>query len=131
MMIGSTRSSRFLVVVKHVIKGFIELIRHLLDLQLFTVDLILNVINPVIQFGDVHLTIFIASFSMLELFQKYVNFVLQFLLTFLSLLSRDFKLLHVLTNGLKLLLNISKLAFSQFSTFIGPLQFFFLYSTFP
>merc|ERR1712029_21214 len=128
---GPQMSSRFLVVVKHVIKGFDELIGYFLDLQLLTVDFILNVINPVVQLGDVHLSVFIASFSMLESLHKLVNFVLQFLLTLLCFLSRDLKLLHVLTNSLKLLLNIPQFTFSQLGTFIGPLQLLLLYSTFP
>ena len=35
-----------LIIVKHVIKGIAELIRHLLDFELFPVNLVLNVINP-------------------------------------------------------------------------------------
>merc|ERR1712241_203332 len=80
-----------LVILKHIIKGIVKLIRNFLDLELLTVDFILNVINPEVQFGDVHLSVFIASLSNLESVHKLVNFVLQFLLTFLSLLSRDLK----------------------------------------
>merc|ERR1719323_2398711 len=100
-------------------------------LELLTVDLILNVINSVVQLGDVHFTIFITGFSMLESVNKLVNFVLQLLFTFLSLLSRDLKLLHVLTNSLKFLLNIPQFAFSQLSTLIGPLQLILLDTQFP
>merc|ERR1712088_932308 len=64
-----------LIIVKHVVEGIAELIRHLLDLELFPVNLVLNVINPEVQFGDVHLSIFKASLSNLESFQKSVNFV--------------------------------------------------------
>merc|ERR1711997_991164 len=120
-----------LVVVEHVIKGFIELIRDFLDLELFTIDLILNVINPVVKFGNIHLSIFIASLGMLEPLHKLVNFVLELLLPLLGLFSRNLKLLHVLTNSFQFLLNISELALSQFSTFIGSLQFLFLNSQFP
>jgi hypothetical protein len=35
-----------LIIVKHVIECIAELIRHLLDFELFTVNLVLNVINP-------------------------------------------------------------------------------------
>merc|ERR1719323_476196 len=100
-------------------------------LQLFTVDLILNVINSVVQLGDVHFTVFITGFSMLESVNKLVNFVLQLLFTFLGLLSRDLKLLHVLTNSLKFLLNIPQFAFSQLSTLISPLQLILLDTQFP
>merc|ERR1712224_1157612 len=115
-----------LVVVEHVIESIIELIGHLLDLQFLTVDLILNVVNPVVELGDVHLTIFIASLSMLEPVHKLVNFVLELLLAFLSLLSRDLKLLHILTNSLQFLFNIPQFALSQLSTLIGPLKLSFL-----
>merc|ERR1739848_24042 len=117
-----------LVVIEHVIESIIELIGHLLDLQFLTVDLILNVINPVVELGDVHLTIFIASLSMLEPVHKLVNFVLELLLTFLSLLSRDLKLLHVLTNSLQFLFNIPQFALSAL---IGPLQLILLDTQFP
>merc|ERR1719245_1347899 len=55
-----------LVVGKHVIKGVVELIGYLLDLQLLPVDLILNVVNPVVELGDVHLAVLITGFSMLQ-----------------------------------------------------------------
>ena len=35
--------------IKHVVEGIAELIRHLLNLELFTVNLVLNVINPEVQ----------------------------------------------------------------------------------
>ena len=35
--------------VKHVVKGIAELIRNLLNLELFTVNLVLNVINPEVE----------------------------------------------------------------------------------
>ena len=38
-----------LIIVKHVVEGIAELIRHLLDLELFPVDLVLNVINPKVK----------------------------------------------------------------------------------
>ena len=38
-----------LIIVKHVIEGIAELIRHLLDFELFTVNLVLNVINPEVK----------------------------------------------------------------------------------
>merc|ERR1719211_650925 len=111
-----------LVVIEHVIESIIELIGHLLDLQFLTVDLILNIVNPVVELGDVHLTVFIASLSMLEPIHKLVNFVLELLLTFLSLLGGDLELLHVLTNSLQFLFNIPQFALSQLSTLVGPLQ---------
>ena len=38
-----------LIIVKHVVKGIAELIRHLLNFELFTVNLILNIINPEVK----------------------------------------------------------------------------------
>ena len=38
-----------LIILKHVVKGFAELIRHLLNFELFTVNLILNVVNPIMR----------------------------------------------------------------------------------
>ena len=35
--------------IKHVVEGIAELIRHLLNLELFTVNLVLNVINPEVE----------------------------------------------------------------------------------
>merc|ERR1711876_135438 len=120
-----------LVVVEHVIESIIEFIGHLPDLQFLTVDLILNIVNPVVELSDVHLTVFIASLSMLEPIHKLVNFVFELLLTFLSLLSRDLELLHVLANSLQFLFNIPQFALSQLSALIGPLKLIFLYSQFP
>merc|ERR550519_2528531 len=100
-------------------------------LWLSLVDLILNVVNPVVELGDVHLSVFIASLSNLESVHELMNFVLELLFTFLGLLSGDLKLLHVLTNSLQFLFNIPQFAFSQLSTLIGPLKLIFLYSQFP
>merc|ERR1719158_181686 len=68
---------------------------------------------------------------MLEPVHKLVNFVLELLLAFLSLLSRDLKLLHVLTNSLQFLFNIPQFALSQLSALIGPLQLILLDTQFP
>merc|ERR1719225_1598043 len=100
-------------------------------LEFLTVDLILNIVNPVVELGDVHLTVFIASLSMLEPIHKLVNFVLELLLTFLSLLSGDLKLLHVLTNSFQFLFNIPQFALSQLSALISPLKLILLYTQFP
>merc|ERR1712241_1173775 len=119
-----------LVILKHIIKGIVKLIRNFLDLELLTVDLILNVINPEVQFGDVHLSVFIASLSNLESLHKCVDFVLELLFPLLSFLGRNLKLFHVLTNSFQFLFNIPELIFSQFSSLIGSLQFILLNSQF-
>ena len=46
-----------LVVLEHVIKGLAQLVGHLLDLQLLSEDLVLDVVDPLVQLGDVHLTV--------------------------------------------------------------------------
>merc|ERR1719225_334141 len=120
-----------LVILKHIVKGIVKLIRDFLDLELLTVDLILNVVNPEVQFGDVHLSVFIASLSNLESLHKCVDFVLELLFPLLSFLGRNLKLFHVLTNGFQFLFNIPELIFSQFSSLIGSLQFILLNSQFP
>merc|ERR1719410_2196813 len=96
-----------LVILKHIIKGIVKLIRDFLDLELLTVDLILNVINPEVQFGDVHLSVFIASLSNLETFHKCVDFVFELLFPLLSFLGRNLELFHVLTNSFQFLVNSS------------------------
>merc|ERR1712241_1226827 len=112
-----------LVILKHIVKGVVKLIRDFLDLELLTVDLILNVINPEVQFGDVHLSVFIASLSNLESLHKCVDFVLELLFPLLGFLSRNLELFQVLTNSFQFLFNIPELIFSQFSSLIGSLQF--------
>merc|ERR1712241_975642 len=120
-----------LVILKHIVKGIVKLIGNFLDLELLTVDLILNVINPEVQFGDVHLSVFIASLSNLESLHKCVDFVLELLFPLLSFLGRNLKLFHVLTNSFQFLFNIPELIFSQFSSLIASLQFILLNSQFP
>merc|ERR1712241_198749 len=120
-----------LVILKHIVKGIVKLIRDFLDLELLTVDLILNVVNPEVQFRDVHLSVFIASLSNLETLHKLVNFVLELLFSFLGFLSRNLKLFHVLTNSFQFLFNISEFAFCQFSSIVGSLQFILLNTQFP
>ena len=46
-----------LIVSEHIIESFSEIIRTLFDLELLSVDLVLNIINPLVQLGDVHLSI--------------------------------------------------------------------------
>merc|ERR1712217_436716 len=120
-----------LVVSKHVIEGVAELISNLLALQLLPVDLVLNVVNPVVKLSNVHLAILIAGLSLLQPVKKLVDLVLQLLLTLGGLLGRDLKLLHVLANGLKLLLNILKFALGQLSPVGGPLTLVLLDAQLP
>ncbi len=65
--------SHILVVGKHVVKGVIQLIIGLLDLQLLTIDLVLQIVNPVVELGDVHLAILIPGLGQLEPLHNLVN----------------------------------------------------------
>jgi len=64
-----------LIIGQHIVKGVVELIRNLLDLKFFSVDFVFNVINSVVQLGNVALSIFITSFCNLESLHKIKNFV--------------------------------------------------------
>merc|ERR1719391_715719 len=70
----------------HVIKGLIKFIRTLLDLQLLSVDLILDVIDSVVQLGDVHLSVLKSGFSSLVFVLNLKDFVLKLLFSLKSLL---------------------------------------------
>merc|ERR1712209_619 len=94
----------------------------------FSVDLILNVINSLVELGDVHLSILKSALSNLVLLLDLEDFILELLLTFNSLLSRLLKLLHVLTNNLELFLDALQLVLSKFSTLQSSSQFIFLNS---
>ena len=47
----------YLVVSEHVVKGIAQVVSTLLDLQLLPVDLVLDVVNPLVELGDVHLAV--------------------------------------------------------------------------
>merc|ERR1712086_555575 len=116
---------------EHVIEGFSKVISTFLNLKLLPVDLILNVINSLVELGDVHLSILKSAFSSLVLLLDGKDFVLQLLLSLNSLLGRLFKRFHVLTNSLKLLLNSLQLIFSKLCTVNSSLQFILLNSKLP
>ena len=42
---------------EHVVKGVAQVISTLLDLELLPVDLVLDVVNPLVELGDVHLAV--------------------------------------------------------------------------
>ena len=44
-----------LVLVEHVVEGLVELAGHGVDLQLLSDDLILQLVDPEVEFADVHL----------------------------------------------------------------------------
>ena len=42
---------------EHVVEGLAKLVSNLLDLQLFPVDLVLNVVDLLVHLGDAHLSV--------------------------------------------------------------------------
>ena len=73
---------------QHIIEGVPKLISNLLYLELFPVDLVLNVVNPLVQLGDVHLPVLEPALSELVLALDTEDLVLQLLLSFNSLEDR-------------------------------------------
>merc|ERR1719464_48938 len=103
---------------EHVIESVSQLISNLLDLELLSVDLILDVVNPLVQLGDVHLSVLESALSHLVFVLDAQNLLLEFLLPLHGLLSRQLELLHVLSDHLELLLNALELALGE----LGPLN---------
>ena len=46
-----------LIVGEHVVEGLAQVVGTLFDLELLAVDLVLNVVNPLVQLGYVHLSV--------------------------------------------------------------------------
>ena len=70
---------------QHVIKSVSKLISNLLDLKFLSVNLILYVVNPLVELGDVHLSVLEPSLSELVLALDAEDLVLQLLLSLNSL----------------------------------------------
>merc|ERR1739847_89372 len=120
-------AEKFLIVSDHVIEGVIQLIGTLLNLQLFSVDFILNVINSLVKLGNVHLSVLESGLCGLVLVLKRKDLLHQLLFPFRSL----FKLLHVFTNSFKFFLNSLKVLLSKFCSFKTPLEFSLLNTKLP
>merc|ERR1711867_66396 len=120
-----------LVVGNHVIEGVVQFIGALLDLQLLSVDFILNVINPLVKLGDVHLSVLKSGLCGLVLVLKRKDLLNQLLFPLKSLFSRFLKLFHVLTNSLELLLDSLEVLLSKFCSFKAPLELSFLNTELP
>ena len=90
------------IVVQHVVESLSKLVSASLDLQLLSVDLVLNVVHTLVQLRDVHLAVLKPALRSLVLLIQVENLVLQLLLPLDSLLGRLLQLLHVLSDGLKL-----------------------------
>ena len=73
---------------KHIVEGVSQLVSNLLDLQLLSVDLVLDVVNPLVELGDVHLAVLEPALSELVLALDAEDLVLQLLLSFNSLEDR-------------------------------------------
>merc|ERR1711993_34826 len=116
---------------KHIVEGVSQLISNLLDLQLLSVDLVLDVVNPLVQLGDVHLSVLEPALGDLVLILDAEDLLLQFLLSLHSLLGAELELLHVLTDHLELLLDVLQLALCQLCSLDGSLKFLLLDSKFP
>ena len=56
-----------LIMSEHVIESISQLISDLLDLELLSVDLVLDVVDPLVQLGDVHLAV-LKSASIIRVF---------------------------------------------------------------
>merc|ERR1719422_2306339 len=127
------RMSRYfaLIVSNHIIKGVAEFISNLLDLQLLTVNLIFNIIDPLVKLGDVHFSVLEPSLGSFELVLNAQDFVFQLLFPLNGLLGGHLELLHVLTDHLQFLLDSLEFVLSEFCSLDGSLQFLFLYAEFP
>merc|ERR1719500_1750152 len=121
----------FLVVGDHVVEGVVQLVGTLLDLQLLPVDLVLDVVDPLVQLGDVHLAVLEPDLSGLVLALQVVDLLNQLLLPLQSLLCGLLQLLHVVADSLQLLLDALQLGLSQFSPLYGPLELGLLDSELP
>merc|ERR1719230_1670371 len=120
-----------LVVGDHVVEGVVQLVRTLLDLQLLPVDLVLDVVDPLVQLGDVHLAVLEPGLSDLVLALQVVDLLNELLLPLKGLLSGGLELLHVLTNGLQLLLDILQVLLGQLGPLNSPLELSLLHTELP
>merc|ERR1719400_1322824 len=120
-----------LVVGDHVIEGVVELVGTLLDLQLLPVDLVLDVIDPLVQLGDVHLSVLEPGLSGLVLALQVVDLLHELLLPLQGLLGGLLQLLHVVADSLQFLLDALELGLSQLSPLHGPLELSLLDSELP
>merc|ERR1739849_38072 len=111
---------------KHIVEGVSQLVSNLLDLQLLSVDLVLNVVNSLVELGDVHLSVLEPALGDLVLILDAEDLLLQFLFSLHGLLGTELELLHVLTDHLELLLDVIQLAFRQLCSFNCSSQFLLL-----
>merc|ERR1711930_28023 len=80
-------SQDILIVSKHVVESISKFISDLLDLQLLPVDLVLDVVNPLVELGDVHLSVIKPALGHFVLVLDAEDLLLQFLFSLHGLLS--------------------------------------------
>merc|ERR1711902_241190 len=116
---------------EHVIESVSQLISDLLDLEFLSVDLVLDVVNPLVELGDVHLSVLESALSHLVFVLDAQNLLLELLLPLHGLLGGQLELLHVLSDHLELLLNALELALGELSPLNGSLEFLLLDAPMP
>merc|ERR1712102_33037 len=116
---------------EHVIESISQLVSDLLYLELLSVDLVLNVVNPLVELGDVHLSVLESALSHIVFVLDAQNLLLELLLSLHGLLGRQLELLHVLSDHLELLLNALELALGELGPLNGSLEFLLLDSELP
>merc|ERR1712048_796602 len=97
----------------------------------FSVDLVLDVVNPLVELGDIHLSVLEPCLSHLVLLLEAVDLLHELLLPLECLLRRLLQLLHVLTHSLKLLLNALQVLLNKLSPLEAPLKLTLLHSELP
>ena len=121
----------FLVVGDHVVEGVVQLVGTLLDLQLLPVDLVLDVVDPLVELGDVHLAVLEPGLSGLVLALQVVDLLNQLLLPLQGLLGGLLQLLHVVADSLELLLDALELGLGHLGPLHGPLELSLLHAQLP
>merc|ERR1719150_3479994 len=88
-----------LVLVQHLVEGVVKLAGDRVDLQLLPDDLVLQLVDPKVELGDVHLSVLGAGIGLLQPDVQLLDLVLVLLLPPPGLLLRDLQLLLVLADG--------------------------------
>merc|ERR1719268_128740 len=99
--------------------------------NLASVNFILDVINSLVQLGDVHLSIFKSSLCDLILALKGEDLFNKLFFSLKSFLSRLLELLHVFTNKFQFFFDPFQVLLCKLSSFKSSLQFSFLDSELP
>merc|ERR1719222_1749030 len=95
------------------------------------VDLVLNVVNPLVQLRDVHLPVLEPGLAGLVLALQVVDLLHQLLLSLQRLLPRLLQLLHVLPDGLQLLFDRLEVLLGKLRSLHSSLQLCLLHTKLP